>query len=47
MLGLDLARREAFIALVGEYLDQIAAGRLPELLARLGTLNTAGKGMQS
>jgi len=47
MLGLDLARREAFIALVGEYLDQIAAGRLPELLARLGTVNTAGKGMQS
>jgi fructuronate reductase len=47
MLGPDLARREAFIALVGRHLDQIAAGRLAELLDRLGTPNTAGKGIPS
>ena len=41
VLGPDLARRAGFIALVGEFLDDIAAGRLADLLARLGAHDTA------
>ena len=43
VLGPELALRENFIALVGEYLDDIAAGRLADLLARLGSHDTAGE----
>ncbi|MDA8438260.1 MAG: mannitol dehydrogenase family protein [Propionibacterium sp.] len=43
VLGPELALRENFIALVGEYLDDIAAGRLAELLARLGSHDTAAE----
>ena len=46
VLGPELAGRDPFIRLVGEYLDDIAAGRLADLLARLGTPEDAGEGSQ-
>ena len=47
VLGPDLARRDAFIERVGEYLDDIAAGRLGVLLGRLGATDTTEEGSNS